>query len=152
MYIPAADDILLLNKRLVWTYGGLPTPDRPIDFSYIEGLLEGINNARKYWDNYTMPRVAATVCERLIRLHLFMDGNKRTALATTVDMLAGNGYYFTHPELLADTCVSVARGGISFEQLVQFIEFTTEQGKIAHDPLHFALTHYSDIYQELADR
>ena len=57
----------------------------------------------------TIFKQAACLMEGIIRLHPFPDGNKRTALLTTVVFLRVNGYYLAIPLDTVRFLVSIAR-------------------------------------------
>jgi death-on-curing protein len=70
---------------------------------------------------------AAVLLERLVRNHPLPDGNKRTALAMTIDFLDQNGYPWGKPDVARDAGVvlRVAAGEAELEEIVAWIRQRT---------------------------
>jgi len=60
------------------------------------GFVEGIKSNKRFGKVIypTKYHIAAAYLVNLLQLHIFVDGNKRTALATAITFLYLNGTYF----------------------------------------------------------
>lgn len=69
-------------------------------------------------------RKAAALLEALVRNHGFVDGNKRTALLTTLLLIERSGYRLelAGAERLDDLVVSVAAGEMAFDDLAAWFK------------------------------
>jgi death-on-curing protein len=71
----------------------------------------------------TIPAMAAAYAFHICQNHPFIDGNKRTALASSLVFLDINGYIFNcKDETLYNKIMDVAKGEIKKEALIQFYE------------------------------
>ncbi|QQO07572.1 type II toxin-antitoxin system death-on-curing family toxin [Breznakiella homolactica] len=71
----------------------------------------------------TVPAMAAAYGFHICQNHPFVDGNKRTALASALVFLDLNNYDFTCPEpTLYKQMMDVAKGEIKKESLITFFE------------------------------
>jgi death-on-curing protein len=70
---------------------------------------------------------AAVLLERLVRNHPLPDGNKRTALAMTIDFLDQNGRPWGEPDVASDARVvlRVAAGEAELEEIVACVRRRT---------------------------
>jgi death on curing protein len=75
----------------------------------------------------TLELKAAVLLERLVRNHPLPDGNKRTALAMTIDFLDQNGRAWGEPDVATDagTVQRVAAGEAELEEIVAWIRQRT---------------------------
>jgi death-on-curing protein len=81
----------------------------------------------KYLHN-TIPEMASAYAYHISENHPFIDGNKRTALASALVFLDINRYTFTSSEeIVYETMVSVAKGEIRKEQLGAFFKKYSEK-------------------------
>lgn len=66
---------------------------------------------------------AAALMESVIRRHPFVDGNKRTAVASAAYLLSGFGYRVkVEQELLEDFAVGVAEGNYGTEEIARWFQ------------------------------
>jgi death-on-curing protein len=75
----------------------------------------------------TLELKAAVLLERLVRNHPLPDGNKRTALAMTIDFLEQNGRTWGDPNVSidAEAVRRVAAGAAELEEIVAWIRDRT---------------------------
>ncbi|HEV2754086.1 MAG TPA: type II toxin-antitoxin system death-on-curing family toxin [Solirubrobacteraceae bacterium] len=75
----------------------------------------------------TLALKAAVLLERLVRNHPLPDGNKRTALAMTIDFLDLNGCAWGDPDVAGDVeaVLRVAAGEAELEEIVSWIRRRT---------------------------
>lgn len=71
----------------------------------------------------TIPAMAAAYAFHICQDHPFIDGNKRTALASSLVFLDINGYEFNcKDETLYNEIMNVAKGEIKKDKLISFYE------------------------------
>lgn len=99
------------------TYGGRPGVINP------GGIESAV--ARPY-SGYFRPiaRKSAALLHALVQNHGFVDGNKRTALLTTLLLIERSGYAIAldPDERIDDMVVSVAAGQMSFDDLCEWFK------------------------------
>ena len=89
----SAEEILVLHSLVIEQYGGSHGV-REIELLKSvahkpQSTFGGSDLYPALWDK------AATLCEALVNYHVFVDGNKRTALIAAARFLAINGHEFT---------------------------------------------------------
>ena len=107
MIIPTLDTILSLHKAVQKIYPDI-TPG-----ILNEGVIESITirpTLKIFGHNPydTVFKCAAFMVERIIRMHPFADGNKRTAILTAHHIIANNNYYLVTPSDTTDFLKRVA--------------------------------------------
>jgi death-on-curing protein len=71
----------------------------------------------------TVPAMAAAYAFHICETHALLDGNKRTALASSLVFLDLNGYELNcDDELLYNEIMEVAKGNINKSELIMFYE------------------------------
>ena len=71
---------------------------------------------------------AAALCESIIRQHPFVDGNKRTAVASAAYLLSTFGYELEAEQReLEDFAVGVAEGNMGTEEMARWFEEHAER-------------------------
>lgn len=112
-------EILLIYEDQIRRYGGqygirdisllssaLALPESTYDGKYL---------------HKSIPEMACTYAFHISENHPFIDGNKRTALASALVFLDLNGYDFTSSEeKVYDTMMAVAKGELKKDQLMDF--------------------------------
>ncbi|MFQ5762438.1 MAG: type II toxin-antitoxin system death-on-curing family toxin [Candidatus Bathyarchaeia archaeon] len=64
---------------------------------------------------------AASLLDAICRWHIFLDGNKRTALAATTLFLFHNGYFLTPPLSTIRFAVEVAQGKLEIDEIAKWL-------------------------------
>ncbi len=86
----------------------------------IQGIIDKtgqlVNGQERYDDVY---KKSACFLEGIIRLHPFTDGNKRTALITTVAFLQFNGYELNLKRVTSDYLVKIAENKSRSEKEIE---------------------------------
>jgi len=117
----ALDEVLSLHADQIERYGG---GSGVRDMTLLESAL-GMPRASmggKYLHG-TLAEMAAAYLFHIARNHPFVDGNKRTALMTTLIFLGLNGRSLeARDDELADLVLGVAAGKVSKAQTGVFIE------------------------------
>lgn len=119
-FVPKAD-VLDIHQRQVEKFGGL-------DSIRDEGLLDSALAQPQvtFFGELLHPSIstqAAAYLYHLAKNHPFLDGNKRTAFATTIAFLGINGYELNMSEEAAYNMVlQVAQGEMSKEELTSLLE------------------------------
>ncbi len=80
-------------------------------------------------DHYPTPfSKAAALCESIVRRHAFVDGNKRTAVASAAYLLSTFGYGLEAGQKeLEDFVVGVAEGNTDIEEMARWLEDHAER-------------------------
>jgi len=113
-------EIMTIHARAIQEFGGL-------DGILNERLLESALNLPQLGtenDGYfhkTIPEIAAAYGYYLSRNHPFLDGNKRTALATVGVFLSMNGYEIPDSDELCEAIENIASGRISKKEFTNII-------------------------------
>jgi death on curing protein len=83
------DAVLAIHRRQIAEHGG----DGGVrDIGLLESALNRPQNTLAYEPGSDLARLAASLAFGIARNHLFIDGNKRTALVVTRTFLILNGY------------------------------------------------------------
>ena len=119
-FIPKSD-VLSIHKRQIERFGGL-------DGIRDEGLLDWAlaQPQATFFGELLHPTIftqAAAYLYHLAKNHPFLDGNKRTAFATTIAFLQINGYELNMTEdEVYNMVMKVAQGEMSKEALASLLE------------------------------
>jgi death-on-curing protein len=71
----------------------------------------------------TIPAMAAAYAFHICQNHPFIDGNKRTALTSSLVFLDINGYTFNcNDEIIYEKIMNMAKGEMKKEELIKFYE------------------------------
>ena len=121
MHYISLREVLLIHNAAIRRYGG---SDGVRDAGLVESALArpraSFGDYEAYPDLYSK---AAVLIEGLIKNHGFVDGNKRTASATTAVFLQKNGYYYTiGQKALVDFVVEVAEGKYDTDQVATWLK------------------------------
>jgi death on curing protein len=116
----SADELIDINRRVIGRYGGI--------FGVRDsGALESCVAQPKthVFETERFPTVfnkAAAYCYYLVRLHPFLDGNKRTGLVAALTYLFAAGFrpMFSQDQMY-DLIIGIAKGEIEVEELAEFI-------------------------------
>lgn len=116
----------MVHIATIRRYGG---SDGVRDAGLVESAIArpqaSFGNYEAYPDLYSK---AAVLLEGLIKNHGFVDGNKRTASATTSIFLQKNGYDFTASETaLWKFVVALAEGKYNTEQIATWLKKYTKK-------------------------
>lgn len=124
---PTAESIVRINQ-LVCHEGSSP------HHCYDVGKLESAIYTAFYPGNYPyaaggIGRIAGVLCYYLTKNHAFMDGNKRTAVLTSITFLNKNGWDLSYPfdetrgtNALATIIDDCAAGKVSKEQIMDWFD------------------------------
>ena len=113
------DTVLAIHTLQIAEHGG---DDGVRDAGLLESALARPQNIHAYEPEADVARLTAAYGFGIAKNHLFVDGNKRTALTATRTFLALNGYTLeaTQPEK-ALTFLGLADGSFSEEELANWI-------------------------------
>jgi death-on-curing protein len=88
----------------------------------LEYALEAIQGSLFGQDLYpTLIEKAAALCWRVIRNHVFHDGNKRTGMEVCRLFLDLNGYVMRIDQGVVGMAVDIASGRVTFDEFVQWV-------------------------------
>ncbi|OGG22222.1 hypothetical protein A3D03_04705 [Candidatus Gottesmanbacteria bacterium RIFCSPHIGHO2_02_FULL_40_13] len=115
------DEVFAIHERMLNIGGGRQGIR---DFTLIHSAIERPKATFAQKDLY--PSIwlkAAAIIQSLVRNHLFNDGNKRTALATTVRFLHINGYKIaaSHKEIV-DFTLNIQKKNFHFEDISTWLK------------------------------
>jgi len=114
-------EVLLILEDQIRNYGG---KYGVIDINLLSSALYMPESSfdGKYLHK-TIPAMAAAYTFHICQNHPFIDGNKRTALASSLVFLDINGYALTcKDEKLYNEVMNVAKGEVKKEALIKFYE------------------------------
>jgi len=116
-----AQEILVLHAFIVDEIGGMHgLRDAHLLQSLVERPKASFGGKEMY---PTIHAKAAVYLESLARYHVFVDGNKRTSLATIARFLHINGYELTATDSQAEKFIlKSAQGHVSLEEIARWIE------------------------------
>lgn len=122
-------DVLLLHYLTIEKTGG---SHGIRDLSLIESAVNRPKASFAGKDLYpTIFEKAAALCQSLIKNHPFVDGNKRTALLSTMTFLKLNGYEFVSEQKeLVEFGVKIDNENISLEEIANWFKKHTRKKKI----------------------
>lgn len=120
-------NVVDIHRRMIRDFGGAPQVRE-------QGLLESavmLPSARFGGEflHAGLPAMAAAYLFHICRNHPFVDGNKRTALASAEIFLLLNGYTLAADDAELETLtMGVASGSISKEEVVTFFSRHAQPG------------------------
>jgi death-on-curing protein len=114
-------DVLLIQENQIRNYGGAyGVRDINLLGSAIY-MPESSFNGKYLHEN--IPAMAAAYTYHICQSHPFIDGNKRTALASSLVFLDINGYEFDcEDETLYNKIMDLAKGEVKKDELIKFYE------------------------------
>jgi death-on-curing protein len=122
---PTFDQICDVNRRMIEQSGGIHIPPNNLrNRNSLEYILDAIKY-EIFGDQLflTLEEKAAALAYGIIRSHVFVDGNKRTALHIAWEFLASNGVEVDlHDESIINLVVRVAEGNSDREELTRWFE------------------------------
>ncbi len=125
-------DIIMIN---LWCQQIVEEKVKPTEgireYNLLISIPESINQCFSGQELYpTIYDKSAYLWYSLSQYHCFADGNKRTALLTTIVYLVINGYSMkTYTEELYDTCINIASGNMTPCQISMYLVKNTMQDK-----------------------
>jgi len=116
-----AEQVLFIHSRLIDEIGGSHgIRDTNLLLSAVERPKTGIGDRELYSDIYFK---SAALMESLIKIHPFLDGNKRTAITSTAIFMQMNGLHLkTSQKDLAQFTLKMATGKVSLEDAIQWFK------------------------------
>jgi len=113
------EDVIDIHEDILKSYGGL---EGLREIGMLESALKRIDFHKNYMGLTDLFETAALLAQALAQGHVFVDGNKRTALVSMYNFLILNGYKLTASETEAeDMIVDVAQKKISSEKLTAWL-------------------------------
>ena len=118
---PSLPEVLFFHTVSIERYGG---SEGVRDEESLLAALERPWQASFGQKHFASPfEKAAALMESIIRRHPFIDGNKRTAMASAVYLVSTFGYEVEAEQReLEDFAVGVAEGGVEFEDIALWFE------------------------------
>ena len=124
----SAEDILAVHDRVVEETGGsLGVREHGLLRSIAERPKTSFDGVEQFPDVFTK---AATYLESIATYHVFIDGNKRTALSVAGVFLALNGYKTRFPlEASATFTLETAQRQHTLEEIVAWLKKCSKRGR-----------------------
>jgi death on curing protein len=122
-------DIVAVNHAMITTFGGffVEADENLGNPGSLEHVLEAIQGSLFGRDLYpTLTEKAAALCWRIIRSHVFHDGNKRTGMEVCRLFLDLNGYMMRIDRDVIRMAVAIANDRVSFDEFVEWVTDRTE--------------------------
>ncbi len=117
---PSYEAAIEAHERVLRKSGGQTGMISPSNLKYVLESLEDVGKG--FSSAAAAKRKAAYLLDNIIRLHPFLDGNKRTAFAITKVFLDINGWAFEPSEQEAfEHLLTIARGEMSQAQIETWI-------------------------------
>jgi death-on-curing protein len=129
------EEILYLHYRLIKTTGGAPgIRDLGLLESAAARPLAGFAKTEAYQSVFDK---AAVLAHSIIANHPFIDGNKRTGIASAVLFLRKNGFFLkTAQKEMVDFTLKIARGEAGWPEISDWLErhcIKSQREKYWHD-------------------
>ena len=123
----SASEIAEMNRRAIARFGGDYTPvnDNLRSPGSLEAMLEECQGSLFGWERY--PSVidkAAMIGWRIIKGHLFHDGNKRTGYQACRIMLQLHGYDLPFTEAVEALLLAIADSDVSLDDFTAWLGHT----------------------------
>lgn len=114
-------EVVTMNERLVAQHGG--SGIEVLNPGSLEHLLEQIQGSIFGHDPFpSLLDKAAHILHRIARGHIFLDGNKRTAVMACLTFLQMNGQTLRLDMQVIDLTVDVARGAVEHADVVHWLQ------------------------------
>jgi death-on-curing protein len=119
--------VLAYHRRQLAEHGGA---DGVRDLGLLQSALARPQNFFHYNQVVSLTRLAAAYAFGIAKNHPFIDGNKRTAMVTSIAFLELNGYRLTSTqEENYLSFLSLAEGALTEDQLAEWLEAKAIQVK-----------------------
>jgi len=120
---PTLEQIIGINRRMIGLFGGSFTP--PGNF-HNRASLEYILTAIRFpiVEHHLFPSMkekAAALSFEIISSHVFLDGNKRTAIHAAWEFLQANAVSLFLDESIEGVAVAIAAGSASRDELLSWL-------------------------------
>ena len=117
------EQICDVNRRMIESSGGRFVPPHNL---HNQGALEYILAAvsTPLYGEFRYPSLkekAAAIAYHIITRHIFVDGNKRTAIQTAWEFLESNRVRMVLEPTISDLAVAIASGEADYGQLLQWL-------------------------------
>lgn len=111
--------LIVCHDENIRRYGGFAGI---ADLTKIEVLLERVRNYERYECQMNLFALAAMYCVAIARGHVFLDGNKRTAINCTYAFLKMNGIQTHVPDDLEEAVIKVATGEMTVSAFGEYLQ------------------------------
>ena len=117
---PTVTQVCEINRQMIENTGGLfVPPNNFINQGALEYVLDAVKSSiygRVFYSS--LKEKANVIAFNIISRHVFIDGNKRTAIHTAWEFLHSNGISILLDSSIVDLSIKVANGEISQEELL----------------------------------
>lgn len=120
---PTVEQICEVNRRMIDSFGGrFVPPDNFQNRGSLEYIIVAIESPLFGQDIYpTLKQKAAAIAYQIISRHVFIDGNKRTAVHTAWEFLQSNEIPLYLDPTIVDLAVAVAQGSAGYGELLEWL-------------------------------
>lgn len=121
---PAFDQIVDINRRMVETFGGsFVPPNNLLNHGSLDYILDAISGSVFGYELYpSLVEKASALGYRIIRGHVFNNGNKRTAIQATWEFLQSNGVQIYLDDSIKVLAVKVADHKGTYEEFLEWVQ------------------------------
>ena len=126
IFIPTSDQIVENNKKICLEEGN---PFAVLDKGKIESSIHTALYPHSRLKFINIAHIADALCFYLTKAHAFVDGNKRTAVLSSISFMRVNGWDLQYPKAEENGCSAFANmvdrcasGEIDKEELVAWFE------------------------------
>lgn len=117
---PTVTQICDINRRMIKEFGGLFIPPNnfhnPGALDYILDFIRSTIYGRTFYPS--LKEKANAIAYHIISRHVFLDGNKRTAIHIAWEFLRSNDIRVLLDSSIIDLSIAVANGEISQDELL----------------------------------
>jgi len=119
----SVEQICEVNRQMIEEFGGLfVPPDNLLRLDSLEYILDAVKASAYGYDLYpTVKEKANAIAYRIISGHVFLDGNKRTAIHVAWEFLRGNGVNLILDTTIIELSVAVATGHATQYELLRWL-------------------------------
>lgn len=122
---PTIEQICQVNRRMIQEFGGVFVPPHNLlNRNTLEYVLAAVRYPVAGLGLYLYPTLkerASAIASRIISGHVFMDGNKRTAIHVAWMFLRSNGIPLFLDLTIVDLAVAIAEGEASHDDLLKWL-------------------------------
>jgi len=118
-------EVIEINRRMIKEFGGIffAGNDNLLNPGALDFLIVTIDGRLLNFDPYpTIFEKAALLAWRIIKGHIFIDGNKRTGMESCRLLLDINGYQLLIDREVVNVALQIAKNEIKFTDFIEWLK------------------------------